>query len=374
MAGVESSPEIREMLLLLARRYAFREVAFLLGGGVTGLALSQREVARLQQLCAYGQRLFDLDAEDLDKPDAAVGANTDTTFADMVGDELVPEHLVQRGELCHIRRQSDEHVDDALHSLRPAYRLLLEVIQVRWQRHETLSLLAAAHIAAEYAPLLAWEPSLGHAGDPVRLRKNPAFAGPASRWGHADDPECPHTRPEKAAASRALRVATEPPSGWQAYLDRQHSIVSQALGVCATACPYPCTVVTSQPDRGQLAERTRLAIAFDESALVRLRHRAPVGHGFGVPSRLEVAEAWQRGREGIARRGGLARAVLTEDDYPLPGLPSLFSAIAGTPVVPDTLLADTLAEIVRELSRSEDTAVPAPANAAALSEPAAFHR
>jgi hypothetical protein len=347
---VEAVQEIREVLVVLADRYAFREVASLIGGGVTGLALSQRDAARVQQLCAYGQRLFDLDAEDLGNPDAAVGANTDTTFADLVGDELVPEHLVKRGELCHIRRQPGEHYDDALHSLRPVYRLLLELIQVRWRRHETLALLAATHIASEYAPLLAWESVLGHAGDPVRLARDPAFAERPSRWGQPDEPRCPHTRPERSAASRAMRVYREPPSGWQSYLDRQHSWVSKALGTCAGDCPDPCRVLTEHTHHnGQLSERCRLAAALAGSALVRLRHRAPVGHGFGVPSRLEVAEAWHRSREVIGARGGLAMAALREDGYPLPGLPSLLSVIAGVALTPDTLLQDTRDEIIQEL-------------------------
>ena len=68
-------PEIREILVTLAQRYAFREVSYLVGTGATGLALSQRDIARVQQMCAYGQRLFDLDAEDLAKADAATGAS-----------------------------------------------------------------------------------------------------------------------------------------------------------------------------------------------------------------------------------------------------------------------------------------------------------
>jgi hypothetical protein len=78
---------------------------------------------------------------------------------------------------------------------------------------------------------------------------------------------------------------------------------------------------------------------------VRLRHAAPVGHGFGVPSPDEVVEAWERSRAGIATRGGAALTVLDDDGFALPGLPSLFSAIAGAPLTPDTLLADTAYEI-----------------------------
>jgi hypothetical protein len=106
--------------------------------------------------------------------------------------------------------------------------------------------------------------------------------------------------------------------------------------------------MTSHRDR-DITERCRLARALAGSALVQLRHRAPVGHGFGVPSRLEVAEAWHRSRQAIGARGGLGEAALAEDDYPLPGLPSLLSAIAGGPLTPDTLLQDTRDEIVHAL-------------------------
>jgi hypothetical protein len=346
--GTEPSAEVRELLVILTHRYAFREVAYLVGAGATGAPLRQREGARLQQLCAYGQRLMDLDGEDLASRNAAPGAGTDDTIAAVVADELVPAHLVERGRLCHIRQRPGAGPSDALASLRPAFRLLLEVMAARWMRRETQALVAIAHIAAEYAPMLAWERVLGHAGDPSRIAVDPAFTGPASRWGDLEDPRCPQTRRDKAASARALRVGREPPAGWQSYLDRQHSTVAHALGVCATDCPHPCSVLTSHAS-ADLADAVRLAVAFGQCGLVRLRHAAPVGHGFGVPSPYEVAHAWQRSREVIAKRGGPATAVLRDDGYPLPGLPSLFSAIAGVDLTPDTLLADTAAEINAQL-------------------------
>jgi hypothetical protein len=347
---VDTHLEVRELLVVLTHRYAFREVAYLLGVGVTGSALTQREIARLQQLCAYGQRLLDLDGEDLARRDAR-GAGTEDAIADQVGGELVPDHLVERGRLSHIRqRPGDDHID-ALASLRPAYRLLLEALAARWRLRQTAALVATAHIAAEYAPMLAWEGVLGHAGDPTRLAADPSFAGPGSRWGHLDDRACPHTARDKSAAARSLRASREPPSGWRSYLDRQHSTVAHALAVCATDCPRPCSVLSSRPadDRERLKAQCRLAAAFAHCGLVRLRHAAPVGHGFGVPSPAEVAEAWQRSRDGIGRSTGLGAAVLIDDGYPLPGLPSLFSAIAGVELTPDTLLADTAAEINAQL-------------------------
>ena len=130
--------------------------------------------------------------------------------------------------------------------------------------------------------------------------------------------------------------------------------MAYALGVCAAECRTPCTVMTAltEAERADVAEACRLAAAFRNSALVQLRHTAPAGHGFGVPSPDEVTEAWQRSREGIARRGGLALAAMTEDGYPLPGLPSLLSAIAGRPLLPDTLLRDTAIELVTASTRT----------------------
>jgi len=346
---------VREVLVALARRYAFRELAFLVGAGAVADDLTTRDAAKLQQLCAYGQRLLDLDAEDFANPDAARGATTDGSLAEVVDDELVPKRLTERGRRCRMRQSPHERPRAALTSLRPAYRLLLEVIAVRWLRRETASVVAVLHIASEYAALLAWEAVLGHAGDPAELQTDPAFIGPQSRWGH-DDRRCPHTRPQKSAASRSLRVMDEPATGWQAYLDRQHSLVANALRVCATRCPTPCAVMTARTtdDREQLAEACRLAAAYGECAAVRLRHSAPVGHGFGVPSPAEVAAAWQTSRAAIGRRGGIAIAVMTDDGFPLPGLPSLFGAIASAPLTPDTLLADTAKEILKVLQAKED--------------------
>jgi hypothetical protein len=359
MARVETVREIREILVALTHRYAFREISYLVGGGVTGMALTQREVARVQQLCAYGQRLFDLDAEDFDKPDAAFGATTDTTIAELVRDERVPGHLVERGRRYWVRQTGDGQPRGALESLYPTYELFLELVAARWLRREMVALVVTAHLAAEYAPMLAWQRILGHGGDPLELEQNPAFAGPQSHWGRYDDSDCPHTQPQRSAAARTLRVMREPPSGWRNYVHRQHSIVAYALGVCAAECRTPCTVMTSLtgPERAEIAEACRVAAAYRNCALVRLRHTAPSGHGFGVPSPEEVTDAWQRSREGIARRGGLALAAMTEDGYPLPGLPSLLSAIAGRPLVADSVLLDTATEVITAID-PDDVARP----------------
>ncbi|MEV6966883.1 hypothetical protein AB0M47_17375 [Hamadaea sp. NPDC051192] len=316
---------VHGVLIALAERYSFADVAALVAQRADP-ELSTREIAQVQQLCVFGQRLLDLDAEDF-------------------GEEHVPADLRTRALACRMPQAPGEADRGALASLRPAYALLLEVIAARWERREMTGVVAAVHIVSEYAPLLVWEQVLGHAGDPARLP--PDVRGEHSLWGE-DTRECPQTKAEKSAALRSLKVAHEPPSGWRAYLDRLHSITSHAFGVCAAACPRPCSVLLrhSRAEIELLGNGCKLATTLTDSGLVRLRHAAPVGHGFGVPSRDEVLTAWERGRPALARH---APAVAEPDGYPLPGFTALISALAGTPIHPSTLLADTARELALAL-------------------------
>ncbi|WP_242905453.1 hypothetical protein [Actinomadura terrae] len=327
----------QDVLKALAHRYAFGDLEALLTHGALAPGDGANGVAAL---CAFGQRVLDLDAEDFGMPEE-------------VGD--VPHDLLDRARASRMPQAPREQPRGALASLRPAYRLLLEVISIRWYRRDMAALVAAVHIASEYLAMLAWEPVLGHAGDPARL--GPAVNGEGSRFGVPVEPGsarvCDHTRPERAACDRALRVSTEPPPGWRAYLDRQHSQVASALGDCAARCRTPCTVMTRLEDgvRASLSERCRLAADFTDSALVKLRHAAPVGHGFGVPSPEEVQTAWARARKSLSHQP-LGRAALRDADddrYPLAGLPALFSKIADAPLEPDTLLHDVSTRITATL-------------------------
>lgn len=317
----------------LARLYAFADLGTLTAQGVFA---GDQKVRAVAALCAFGQRVLDLDAEDFGMPETA-------------GE--VPKDLLERALPSRIPQAPRERPRGALASLRPVYSLILEVIAINWRRQDMNALLAAVHIAGQYMPLLAWEPVLGHAGDPALLGSS--VSGEGSRFGVPIKPGaerlCDHTRPERSACERVLRVSAEPPPGWRAYFDRQHSQVAQALGDCAARCRTPCSVMLRLDDavRADLTERCKLAVEFTDGALVRLRHAAPVGSGFGVPSPEEVQTAWARSRASL-RHHLLGEAVLdsgNDEDYPLPGLPALFSAIAAGPVVPDTLLRDVTARI-----------------------------
>ncbi|WP_433226883.1 hypothetical protein [Actinomadura formosensis] len=327
-----------DVLMALARRYAFGDLAALITQGT--LAADGRP-ARIAALCAFGQRVLDLDAEDFGMPEDA-------------GE--VPRDLLDRARASRMPQTPWERPRGALASLRPAYSLLLEVIAIRWHRRDMAALVAAVHIAAEYLPMLAWEPVLGHAGDPALI--GASVCGEGSRFGVPVEPGsarmCDHTRAERSACERTLRVAKEPGPGWRAYLDRQHSQVASALGDCAARCRTPCTVMTRLDGlvRADLSDRCRLACDFTDGALVKLRHAAPVGHGFGVPSPEEVQTAWKRALRSLSRHplGHKALAGADDDPYPLRGLPALFSAIAGADLHPDTLLHDVTERIASTLA------------------------
>ncbi|RVX43617.1 hypothetical protein EDD27_6310 [Nonomuraea polychroma] len=311
----------RDLLIALARRHAFADLGAL------------APVTEVAEVCEFGHRLLTLDAED---------------FAAEA--KAVPAELRRRARACHMPQTPREQPRGALESLRPAYGLLLEVIAVRWHRRELSPMIAAVHIASEYLPLLAFEPHLGHAGDPTRWPEGLSAAG--SRFGVIGDRECDHTKSEQSATNRTLRVATEPNEGWRAYFDRQHSQVAGALAVCVAACRNPCTAmdwIAPEP-RTDLQLRARTALTFAETPLVRLRHAAPVGHGFGVPSPEEVLDAWQRSRTALDKNP-IGAAALKDDGFPLPGLPSLFSAIAGAPIEPATLLNGVSTHVVSLLER-----------------------
>jgi hypothetical protein len=339
MCGVHTA---LDALAVLTERYAFAEVAALLAAGAGAEHLSSRDVATAQRLCAFGQRLLDLDAEDFGAADTIFGSNIEHSVADRVRGDAVPRKLLERSLECRMPQSARERHRGALASLRPVYRLLLEVVRARFARRETANVVATVHIASEYAALLVWERVLGHAGDPARMPHD--VGGEGSVWGELDERDCPHTKTEKSAAKRALTVAKENSMGWQSYLDRQHSTVSHALTICAANCRRQCTVYTrlSTQDRAVVTAGSRIAMALNDSAVIRLRHSAPVGHAFGVPSEAELLDAWARTRESLTR---LAPSLQEDDGYPLPGFTALVSELAGVPMAPDTLLADTASAI-----------------------------
>jgi hypothetical protein len=61
-------------------------------------------------------------------------------------------------------------------------------------------MISAVHITSEYLPLLAFEPALGHGGDPARRPAGLRAAG--NRFGVIGDRECDHTKRVRTSVTR----------------------------------------------------------------------------------------------------------------------------------------------------------------------------
>jgi hypothetical protein len=309
------------------------------------------------ELAVAAKRILDLDAEDF----GVIGAEFSSPWARRLEEASFPAapRESQRG---------------ALGSLVGLYELMLEVLELRAQRHEPLQVVVTSHLIGEYLPLLASEPRLGHAGDPLRMR-----ASVGERWGTAS-PECSHSSTARATARRALNACDGDVVGYTAYLDKFHSRLGNALAVCAMnhetvaagerpdvgeTCPQPCSwaLKGSIEERRDVDARVRLALLYQDSAIVSLRHHAPVGHFFGVPSTVEIAEAWVATWERLAAPWPDGSNPLTAPDAvdlgepaeALPGMSRLVSAVAGRPIRPGHLIRTIGGQISGEIDAAAPT-------------------
>lgn len=323
----------------LLRGHWYDAVAALLDeGGMAELP----GLGRAHELAVAGKRVLDLDAEDFG--DIAKGFQ-DRAWAKRLASACFP-----------LEPRDEER--GALESLIPLYELMLEVLNLRSRRHEPLQVVVTAHLIGEYLPQLAWESTFGHAGDPLLMAQSVG-----ERWG-SDDPECPHGSAARATARRSLNACNGDVAGYTAYLDRFHSRLGPTLAVCAMnhatisagerpdvgdTCPEPCkwALRGTMAQRKDLDGRVRLALTYRDSAIVALRHHAPVGHFFGVPSVGEISEAWLRTWDRVSQEWPDGSNPLIHADWKvsavdeaLPGMSALVSAVAGQPVSAGTLIQD----------------------------------
>lgn len=309
------------------------------------------------RLAVAAKRILDLDAEDF----GVIGGEFGSPWARRLEEASFPA----------VPRESQR---GALGSLVGLYELMLEVLDLRAQRHEPLQVVVTAHLIGEYLPLLAWEPRLGHAGDPLRMR-----ASVGERWG-TTSPDCAHSSAARATARRALNACDGDVVGYTAYLDKFHSRLGNALSVCAMnhetvsagerpdvgeTCPKPCSwaLKGSIEERRDIDARVRLALLYQDSAIVALRHHAPVGHFFGVPSTSEIAEAWVATWERLTAPWPddsnpltvADAADLGEPSEALPGMSRLVSAVAGRAIGPGLLIRTIGVQIDEEIDAAAAT-------------------
>ncbi len=327
------------------------------GQGPDGQGSDRQGPERLRQardLATAARRVLDLDAEDF----ATIAADFDAPWAERLAE-------------CSFPLEPRDPRRGALGSLRPLYELMLEVLQLRALRREPLQVVVVAHLIGEYLVQLAWQSVLGHGGDPLKMVDS--VSGPLCRWG-TDDPACPHSPALKATAKRSLNACSGDVAGYTAYLDRFHSRLGDALSVCAMnhdtvaagqrpevgdTCPNPCSFVTrpSMGLRRDLDARVRLALLYVDSPIVALRHHAPVGHFFGVPSVPEISAAWSRTWDRLSQQWPDRSNPLVDSRLPaagavdeaLPGMSALVSAVAGQPIGPGHLVRDIGGDVARAL-------------------------
>ena len=335
----------------LVRGHWYDAVAVMLEPAVSRPDASP-QLKRVQALATAARRVLDLDAQDF----AAIASEFSATWIGRLADCSFPPHPrdPRRG---------------ALGSLVPLYQLMLEVMELRALRQESMQIVVTAHLIAEYLVQLAWESTLGHGGDPEQLEL--LVAG--SRWG-SDDPSCPHSPAQRSTAKRILSACRGDQAGYTAYLDRFHSRQGEALSVCAmnhatigagerpdvgVTCPNPCRWAVDQPMpmRRDLDARVRLALLFVQSPIVALRHHAPVGHFFGVPTALEIKDAWALTWEKVNMPWNDGDNPLHSMDHmsmgalheTLPGMSTLISAVAGRTISPGHLIRDIAKDLTRTL-------------------------
>jgi hypothetical protein len=250
----------------------------------------------------------------------------------------------------------------ALADFRPLARLMLAALRVREQRGEPLMMLSLLHLLAEYLPVMAWQPVLGHAADPAALPSHVQRAG--SLWGVASN-ECAHSEPMRATAARVVGDQIQRPLRWRWALRRDYSVLAAALRTCGlrggvsgpavrtatSGCPSPCSVVTQLDDEtvADLDRRLRMATRVSNGEIMALRHAAPVGHFFGTPTVSELAAAWSD----TARK-------INDVDQPSPPIPvdshdittqlaHLVSLVAGGSVTVSPLFDELREELLHDL-------------------------
>ncbi len=356
---MEDGPQEWASVETLLERHGYDAVATLLDDSLTEATVGG-PLVEARNLAAAAQRVMELDAEDFGR----LAAGFDTVWAGRLAASAFPDHplAASRG---------------ALGSLVPLYQLMIEVLEIRAARDEPMQVVVIAHLMGEYLIQLAWEPTLGHGGDPVRM----AEVVGGSRWG-TNDPTCAHSPALRATAKRVLRATAGDDAGFTAYLDGFHSRLGDALGICAMnyqtvsrgerpdvgdMCPNPCDFAATRPlaERRDLDARVRLARIFIDSPILALRHHAPVGHFFGVPSVEEIDAAWTNtwaklthpwpdGTNPLLNPALVAGPTEAEA---LPGLAALASAVAGRPMGPGKVVHAIREDITRALHEARSAEV-----------------
>lgn len=254
-----------------------------------------------------------------------------------------------------LRAASLPHVPDApdrgvLRTMLPMFRLLMELIDVAYERDDIEAVLKYLHLIAEYAALLAWERVVASPGEPDVIATRLSWAPTWQDAGRTR--KCPRSDAAGSVA-RTAPVALTGPREWNKYLNQSLSRVSLLLGSCgashqglggARLCAEPCAVAPAGHGSEDLAWRLHSVHRFATSAVISLRHPSPLGHGFRLPDKQELDDAWDTTVTRLMQAQHYQRHAPTEPDSwgALHGLASLVTYWAGAEQMQEatTLLAD----------------------------------
>lgn len=293
------------------------------GAPATAATTTRPEAHRkIRSLAKLGEAVLNIDAHDFE-----------SWLSDDDISQQIKDQLQSRAWPMHI----NETPVGPLSSLVPTFELLLEVFEIRVLKGDVTMGLSILHLMTEYLPLLGWEQQLGHAGNPKQLAEYLNQTG--SMW---QTDLCPLNRQQRKAiadASNAGKSARD----WNTYLRDTHSRVAAALSICG-GVPNPKSEVSGQrtcrtscairKENTQLSWAMVLTRRLRDSAVLTLRHDAPVGHFFAVPQEPQILASWETTWQGLLADRDEAPAFanplrnLTRTGA-LAGLPELLGVVAG---------------------------------------------
>ena len=311
------------------------------GAPATAATSPRPEVhAKIRNLARLGEAVLNVDTHD---------------FEAWCQDSQIPHHIREDLSLRVWSMKSQEEPIGALKSLLPTFELLLEVLEIRILKGDISMGLSIIHLITEYLPLLGWQQELGHAGNPKQLSEY--LSQPNSMW---QTEVCPLNRQQRKSFESVF-TARESQKNWSTYLRDNHSRVAAALSICAgvpnptsevsgqRTCRTPCSIRSGNKD---LAWSMVLVRRLKDSALLALRHDAPVGHFFSVPQESEILASWETAWQGLISD----RDEAPQEQNPLrditrtgalAGFPELLGVVAGLQheMRPSNLVSKISAEI-----------------------------
>ena len=288
---------------------------------------------KIRNLAKLGEAVLNIDAHD---------------FESWLADDDIPQNIKEHLQSRAWPMLISETPVGALSSLVPTFELLLEVFEIRVLKGDVTMGLSIIHLMTEYLPLLGWEQQLGHAGNPMQLAEY--LQQPGVMW---QTDACPLNRQQRKAFADVAEAGNST-RNWNTYLRDNHSRVSAALSICG-GVPKPTSEVSGQrtcrtncairKENSQLSWAMILVRRLKDSAILALRHDAPVGHFFSVPQEPQILASWETTWRGLiadrdeapAQENPLRNVTRTGA---LAGLPELIGVVAGRPqgLVPSNLV------------------------------------